>query len=91
MSIELHSRAGYGAKETEGGGGKVELDCRIADEDLYIIFPVHVIGEMYEREELAQHVDEVFPEGLAAGSSGSLLLSIFHYGSSALSAHAISR
>ena len=28
----------------------------MADDDLYIVFPLHVIGEMYEREALARHV-----------------------------------
>ena len=88
-------RAGNGANGTTAGGDgfarDIELECSVADEDLYIVFPLHVIGEMYERQELAQHVDEAYPEGLAASASGSLLLPIFHYGSSALSAHAIAR
>ena len=53
---DLLRRAGYAANETESQN--IELGCNVADEDLYIVFPVHVIGEMYEREELAQHVDE---------------------------------
>jgi hypothetical protein len=47
---------------TDNGGHHVGLDCSIADIDLYIIFPLPVIAEMFGREKFANQVKTLLHE-----------------------------